>query len=494
MAGHYSRSISKKLTVMNMLVSAAALLLACAAFFAYDQITFRQSLVRTLSAQAQIIGSNSVSALIFNDPQSATNTLSALKNSPSIASAGIFTPDQRPFAQYSRDSVDEVLNIPALSQGKREEYWFRATHLILVHSIVFQGKTVGVVYLRADLRELDQRLKRYTAIALVVLMLSLLAALVVSALFRRSVAEPIVQLAEVARAVSQDNNYSVRAVPTPAQDEIALLIDAFNSMLQQIQHRDNALQEAHDELEQRVEERTRELVSSNRELEAFSYSVSHDLRGPLEVMNGFSYVLLKNYAAQLDASGKECLQSIRSAARRMSELIDDLLNLSRVTTSVMHREEVDLSSYARAIMEELCRTAPGRHVEFVAPMQVRAHADARLVQIVMQNLLENSWKYTSHHDQARIEFGFEEKDGRVIYFVKDDGSGFDPRSMDRLFQPFNRLHTASEFPGNGIGLATVRRIIQRHGGEVWADGAVEKGATFYFTLDPDRTGGTARPL
>src|SRR5487761_421657 len=146
MAGHYSRSISKKLTVMNMLVSAAALLLACAAFFAYDQITFRQSLVRTLSAQAQIIGSNSVSALIFNDPQSATNTLSALKNSPSIASAGIFTPDQRPFAQYSRDSVDEVLNIPALSQGKREEYWFRATHLILVHSIVFQGKTVGVVY------------------------------------------------------------------------------------------------------------------------------------------------------------------------------------------------------------------------------------------------------------------------------------------------------------------------------------------------------------
>ncbi|HEV7218874.1 MAG TPA: ATP-binding protein [Terriglobales bacterium] len=477
---------------MNMLVSAAALLLACAAFFAYDQITFRQSLVRTLSAQAQIIGSNSVSALIFNDPQSATNTLSALKNSPNIASAGVITVEQRPFAQYSRDAGDTVVNIPPPPEGRVEAYWFKTTHLVLVHSIVFQGKTLGFVYLRADLRELDQRLKRYATIAFVVLLLSLLAALIVSALFRRSVAEPIIQLAEVARAVSQDNNYSVRAAPAAAQDEIALLIDAFNNMLQQIQHRDNALQEAHDELEERVEERTRELVSSNRELEAFSYSVSHDLRGPLEVMNGFSYVLLKNYAAKLDSNGKECLQSIRSAARRMSELIDDLLNLSRVTTSDMHREEIDLSLYARTIMEELCRSASGRHVEFVVPSQVQAYADSRLVQIVMQNLLENAWKYTSHHERARIEFGFEEKDGSMIYFVKDDGSGFDPRSTDRLFQPFNRLHTASEFPGNGIGLATVRRIVQRHGGEVWAEGAVENGATFHFTLEPNRSGG-ARP-
>ncbi len=474
----YNQSISKKLTVMNMLVSAAALLLACAAFFAYDQITFRQGLVRTLSAQAQIIGSNSISALIFNDPQSATNTLSALKNSPNIASAGIITADQRPFAQYSRDAGDAVRSISPPPEGRVEAYWFKATHLVLVHSIVFQGKTLGFVYLRADLRELDQRLKRYATIAFVVLLLSLLAALIVSALFRRSVAEPIVQLAEVARAVSQDNNYSVRAVPATSQDELALLIDAFNNMLQQIQHRDNALQQAHDELEERVEERTRELVSSNRELEAFSYSVSHDLRGPLEVMNGFSYVLLKNYAGKLDSSGKECLQSIRSAARRMSELIDDLLNLSRVTTSVMHREEIDLSAYARTIMEELCRSASGRHVEFVAPIQVKAHADARLVQIVMQNLLENAWKYTSHHDHARIEFGFEEKDGSMIYFIKDDGSGFDPRSTDRLFQPFNRLHTASEFPGNGIGLATVRRIIQRHGGEVWRKARLKREQLF----------------
>ncbi|MGH9512734.1 MAG: ATP-binding protein [Terriglobales bacterium] len=483
----YSRSISRKLTLMNMLVSATALLLACAAFLAYDQFTFRQGLVRTLSAQAQIIGSNSVSALTFNDPQAAANTLSALKSSPRVVSAGVFTTDHHPFAQYAPNSNDELLAIPELAPGKAEAYHFGSDHVILVHSIVFQGKTVGFVYLRADLRELTQRLKRYVAIAAVVLLLSLLAALLSSGIFRKSVAEPIVQLAEVARVVSQDNNYSMRAPPTMAHDEVALLIGAFNNMLDQIQRRDDDLRQAHDELEQRVEERTRELVSSNRELEAFSYSVSHDLRGPLEVMNGFSYVLLKNYAEKLDPAAKESLQSIRAAARRMSELIDDLLNLSRVTTSMLHREEVDLSSFARSIMEDLCRTAPQRHVEFVAPPVADAYADARLARIVMENLLQNAWKYTSHHDHARIEFGFENRDGHIVYFVKDDGSGFDPRSADRLFQPFSRLHTASEFPGNGIGLATVRRVIQRHGGEVSAEGAVEKGATFYFTLGPART-------
>ncbi len=479
-----NKSIAKKLTAMNLLVSGTALLLACAAFFAYDQFTFRESLVRTLSAQAQIIASNSASALIFNDPQSANSTLIALKSSPNIASAGIFDIAKKPLAQYARDRNDEILNIPGLPPGSSEAYWFRGTHLVLVRSIIFQGKSLGTVYIRADLDELDHRLKRYAAISLVVLLLSLGAALFVSALFRRAVAQPIMDLAKTAQIVSQERNYSVRAAPTRERDEVSLLINAFNEMLAQIQQRDNALQNARNELENRVAERTRELVLANRELEAFSYSVSHDLRGPLEAVNGSSYLLEKNYGNKFDPKGRESLQSIRSAARRMSELIDDLLNLSRVTTSALQRQEIDLSVFARLIMEQLCRTQAHRKVEFVAPATAKAYADARLVQIALENLLGNAWKYTSRREEARVEFGVEHRNGKVVYFVRDDGSGFDPRSSNRLFKPFQRLHSSSEFSGSGIGLATVHRIIERHGGEVWAEGAVDEGATFYFTLGP----------
>lgn len=490
MIGASTGSISTKLTIMNVLVSGAALLLACGAFFAYDQVTFRQGLVRTLSAQAQIIGSNSVSALLFNDPQAALNTLAALKNSPNIASAGILTADSRMFAQYTRAGSSDILNIPPLLENQTEGYWFRSTHAVLVRKIISDGNLLGYVYLRADLREIDERLWRYAFISAGVLLVSLVFALLVSWQFRKSVAEPIVALAQTAQKVSQDKDYRVRVTPSAERDELATLINSFNDMLKEIQQRDTALQKAHDELERRVSERTRELVSANQELEAFSYSVSHDLRGPLDALNGFSYVLLKNYADKLDASGKESLQSIRTAAMRMSELIDDLLNLSRITTSAIHREKVDLSAFARTIMEELCHSAPDRKVDFVAPLTADAYGDARLLRIVMDNLLRNAWKYTSHHDHARIEFGSESQNGKIIYFVRDDGSGFDPRATERLFQPFQRLHSTAEFPGNGIGLATVRRIVQRHGGNVWADGMVEKGATFYFTIGSMR--GTAR--
>jgi signal transduction histidine kinase len=486
MRGPQARSISTKLTIMNMFVSGVALLLACAGFFAYDQFTFRQGLVRTLSAQAQIIGSNSISALVFDDPQAAANTLAALRNSPNIASAGILTADRRTFAKYSRDPNDLLLNIPTLRDDEIEGTWFRSTHAILLRKIISDAKVIGYVYIRADLGEIDERLWRYAIISAAVLLLSLLFALLVSSRFSKSVSEPIVSLAETARIVSRDKDYGVRVAARGAGDEVATLIAAFNEMLREIQRRDKALQEAHDELEERVADRTRELVSANRELEAFSYSVSHDLRGPLDALNGFSYLLLKNSANQLDASGVESLQSIRAAAKRMSELIDDLLNLSRVTSGSMHREVIDLSAFARSIMEELCHNAAHRKVEFVAPMQAEAYADARLMRIVMDNLLRNAWKYTAHHDRSRIEFGVESNDGRTVFFVRDDGSGFDQRSADRLFQPFQRLHSAAEFPGNGIGLATVRRIVERHGGRVWAEGAVEQGATFYFTLGTRR--------
>ncbi len=266
-------SISRKLTWMNMLVSGAALLLACAAFIAVDMITFRQAMLRNLSTQAQIIGSNSVSALLFNDPQSAENTLLALKAAPNISSAQVYLPDGRPFASYSRDRGPHNPLPPPIPRGQTETHRIENGQIALVRSIVLDGKPIGAVYIRSDLQELQSRFQQYAAIAAIVLSACLLAALLISSVFRRAVAEPIVDLSKIAKVVSQDKNYSVRATPVRSPAELAILIDAFNEMLAQIQESEGALRMARDELEQRVRERTAELETAKREVEEFSRSI-----------------------------------------------------------------------------------------------------------------------------------------------------------------------------------------------------------------------------
>lgn len=237
------------------------------------------------------------------------------------------------------------------------------------------------------------------------------------------------------------------------------------------------------DLEQRVKERTAQLEATNRELEAFSYSVSHDLRAPLRGIDGFSQALLMFYQDQLDERGKHYLERIRANSLRMGELIDDLLGLSRVTRTEMHCTQVDLSAIAGEIMADLCQTAPERNVEFINTPELIANGDARLLRIVLENLLNNAWKYTCRESLAEISFGaIEQKDGKLAYFVRDNGAGFDMAYADKLFGAFQRLHSEGEFPGSGIGLATVQRIIHKHGGQVWAESAINQGATFYFTL------------
>jgi signal transduction histidine kinase len=480
-------SISRRLTWMNLLVSASALLLASVGFLAYDQYTFRENLVRNLSAQAQIIGANSASALMFNDPAAAEHTLSALASFPQIRSAGIVTPDGRIFSRYSQHPEAHVLAVPSLPPGHDEEAIFSNDEVILVRSINFQGKTLGAVFIASGLSELSHRVSRYILISFGVLVVSLIAALLISTVYRRGVAQPIISLARTAQTVSEQKNYSLRVDPIPDRTEIGLLIRTFNEMLQQIEFRDQELRKAHGELEQRVQERTTQLVIANKELEAFSYSVSHDLRGPLETINGFVHLLQTKYGPTLDSDGREYLQYVRQAARRMSELIEDLLNLSRVTTTAMHRQKLDLSALARQTLQELQRRNPERHVETVIANSPAAEGDNRLLQIVVDNLLQNAWKYTSTREQARIEFGYEKRKSGPVYFVRDNGVGFDILHAETLFKPFQRLHSSSEFPGTGVGLATVQRIIQRHGGDIWADAKVGEGATFYFTIEPIRT-------
>ncbi|MHB9024640.1 MAG: PAS domain S-box protein [Armatimonadota bacterium] len=241
-------------------------------------------------------------------------------------------------------------------------------------------------------------------------------------------------------------------------------------------------EEAVEKLNEDLRHRTVELEASNREMEAFTYSVSHDLRAPLRSIDGFSQSLLMEYVDTLDEEGKDSLHRVRAAAQRMGQLIDDLLRMSRVTRAEMTREQIDLTAMATDIAENLRETQPEREVEFVIAPDVRSYGDPNLLRIVLDNLLGNSWKFTSTRPVGRIEFGMRYENGESVYFVRDNGVGFDMEYGEKLFVPFQRLHAITEFPGTGIGLALVKRIIERHGGRVWAEGEIDRGATFYFTL------------
>jgi light-regulated signal transduction histidine kinase (bacteriophytochrome) len=221
---------------------------------------------------------------------------------------------------------------------------------------------------------------------------------------------------------------------------------------------------------------------ANRELETFSYSVSHDLRAPLRSIDAFSQCLLEDCGPSLGDEGQRHVARIHAAAQHMTTLIEKLLGLARVTRTEIQRVDVNLSALAHRVAEWLRATAPDRHVEFVVDDGLRCKGDAGLLALVVENLLGNAWKFTSKRPHAEIRFGYEEHDGKARYFVRDNGSGFDMASGKKLFAPFQRLHSASEFEGTGIGLATVQRVIERHNGHVWADAAVDHGATFYFTL------------
>lgn len=245
-----------------------------------------------------------------------------------------------------------------------------------------------------------------------------------------------------------------------------------------------ALRELTITLEHRVSRRTSELAKLNEELEAFAYSVSHDLRAPLTAINGFAELLLREHGPKLDQTANRFLNRIREGSIRMAGLIQDLLGLSRVTQQGLQREDVDLIPIVETIVKALRETEPTRDVHFEAPAQLIVYGDAKLLNLALANLLGNAWKYTGKTAAARVEMGTIEQDGTTAIYIKDNGAGFNPDYSERLFRPFVRLHAESEFPGTGIGLATVSRIVNRHGGRLWATAKPNEGATFFFTLPP----------
>lgn len=251
----------------------------------------------------------------------------------------------------------------------------------------------------------------------------------------------------------------------------------------ELQQRMDELEKLNAELEQRVAERTAQLEAANKELEAFCYSVSHDLRAPLRSIDGFSLAILEDYGDRLDDEGKEYLNRVRLASQRMAELIDGLLNLSQLSRSQIVKQEIDISALVDAVAQMLKQAQPDRNVVVTIAPGLKAYGDTKMLQILFENLLGNAFKFTTKCNDALIEVGqTTDNEGRAVLYVRDNGAGFDMVYADKLFGAFQRLHTVHEFPGNGIGLATVQRIINRHGGRIWAQGEVGQGATFFFRL------------
>ncbi|MGH9560282.1 MAG: sensor histidine kinase [Terracidiphilus sp.] len=468
-----AQSISGRLTAMVVFASGTALLLAYLSYVAYDFYSLRNHLIESVDAQANLIGMNSETALLFDDQQTAQSTLSALRGAPAILMAEIFQANGAPFAKYVRKGLAaEPSIVPRLAAGKTSAFWVEDGKVLVGRAITSDGQVIGTVYILADTRDVAHNTALFGLFSAGILLICFAIALLATAAMRESLIRPLENLTETAHIVSRERDYSVRAQVPERNDETAFLVRSFNEMLGQIeQHR--VL------LEQKVAERTAELSAANRELEAFSYTVAHDLRGPLQQIANTVYLMQPGDGAALEQ--KHLLDNLVTATKKMSSLIDDLLNLSQAASTPLRPVRIDMSALAESILANLALDGK-RKVETRIAGGCIAFADEGLITIALDNLLRNAWKYTSRKDLALIEFGCSKEGEDTVFFVKDNGAGFDPVYTDRLFRPFQRLHSQAEFPGIGIGLATVQRIVARHGGRVWATGAVNQGAEFFITL------------
>lgn len=336
--------------------------------------------------------------------------------------------------------------------------------------------------------------KRTIAYLLSGLMMNLILAAILLYVFHSTMARSILSVGNSLSKVDpqEPGGFRILLPERHREDELGILVSKTNDLLgavgENVQKRlvaEEELQRFNRELEQRVEERTRELAVTNRELEAFTYSVSHDLRGPVRGIEGLCTALLEDYSGSLDSDGERCLQLLKISSSKMDALISGLLKLSHSAQGGLSPEQVDLSTIAIEAVGELTQVDPDRQVKIDIAPGLLAVADRRMISVVIENLIGNAWKYTGKVDAAEIGFGVEERNGVNVYYVRDNGAGFDMSQVGRLFTPFQRLHSKDDFEGTGIGLATVDRIVRRHAGKIWAESEIGAGATFFFTLGLD---------
>jgi signal transduction histidine kinase len=491
--------IRRKLLATILLTTVVALLVASGTLLALGLRDYHNGWVKDVFTQMELLSRSSTAALQFDDQKVGGENLSLLSIRPEFQAAAIYDSRGQLFATYSRPG--EPRDFPAIPAN--EGYVIEGRSLVAYKRIIDGNQILGTLYVRTDYKLIANLVDGLGVVATVIA-IALLVAMLVSGWLQSYLIDPLISIADIARRVVTQRDFSLRA-PKLSDDEVGALADAFNEMLSEIQVRTQELEasnrtlegevaerrRAEDEvrvlnrqLDARVQARTAELQVANAELEAFCYSVSHDLRAPLRSIDGFSNALVSELGSGLSVTANRYLGKIRSSTQRMGQLIEDLLNLSRLSRADLDLGVLDLSAMAQEVVNGLRMTSSDREVDVSIWGGMKARGDARLILVVLENLLGNAWKFTGRTEHPRIEVGTVQESGRSIYFVRDNGAGFDMAYADKLFGVFQRLHRENEFPGTGVGLATVQRIISRHGGRVWAQSTPGEGAAFFFTL-PD---------
>jgi len=489
----WHRSISQKLTLVNMLVSGVALLLACSAFSAYDLYRFRAAIVSSLSTVGQIMGSNIAAALLFNDQSAAEHTLSALAASPHILQAQIYTSERQLFASYGRDSQARGLDLPFIPFSRIQTHRFGQKQIVLVNPIVFGGKLIGFVFLRSDLLAIDDRLRSYALIAGAVMLVSLIAALLISRMSQRFISTPVVRLAETARTIYREKNYSIRFPATTGHDELSTLVEAFNEMLAEIQQRDTALLDARNELEQRVQQRTKQLAAANLAKSKFLSNMSHEIRTPLNAILGYAQLMSRDPGIGVDA--KANLKIIGRSGEHLLNLINAVLDMSKIEAGQTEITPVTFSlsslledlaamfrlrAEAKALRFEM--SVDGEKVPYVL-------ADEGKIRQALINLLGNAIKF-SERGHVKLHVHLKPRNANSFWLscdVEDTGMGITPQDQEKLFKPFTqakgRLNTQE---GTGLGLAISREFARLMGGDVTLTSSPGHGSTFRFEIPVER--------
>ena len=509
-------SLKNKLIVVIMLTCVASLMLVGGVFIAWEWMALRRAIAHDLSEYAEVLADNCKAALTFRNPADASAVLRAVGTVPTITAACVYTRDGELFAMYVRQGEAPALPAPqAMSNG----YRFDRKSLILARLILLEGEPIGTVCLRGNLEPLYLGLRRSILVIIGTVVLSSLAAYVISSRLQRLVSQPILRLADVARLVSERKEYTARA-EAAGRDEVGLLVQAFNEMLGQIQQRDAALVEANEQLEARVRERMTELESanarlvheitarrrtdsalaaanqqlgqtvqhlreSNKELQDFAHVAAHDLKAPLRGIGTLADWLVSDYADKFDAAGRQQLALLKGRVTRLTELINGILHYSEISRVSDRRETVDL---AKLVPETIALLNPPPHIQVVVQgeLPVVLAEKVRMGQ-VFYNLIDNAIKYMDK-PQGRIEIGCADRDKVWRFGVTDNGPGIEARHFEKIFEMFQTLAPRDQHESTGIGLSIVKKIVELFGGRVWVESKPGIGSTFFFTLPKSDAG------